>query len=311
MKLERLLVVIDPSQPSHPALERGAWLAQRTQATLHAIAVEYSAALDGGSLENSLQDKARAALLEERARWLDDLLEPVRKAGVAVHSQVLWGKRLHEVALQQVSELRPDLVLKSAAHNNLLRRLLLTDSCWQLMRHCPAPLWLVHHAQWRGHNLCTALDPLHKDDKPAHLDHHLIDTAQSLSAALGLRAHYVHCHAPLPRTLLNNAELLADYQQYSSDEAIKHQQAFDQVVGAHAIDAEATHLLEGAPEHILPRFVRKHEIDLLIMGAIARGRLDTILIGHTAERLLEAVDCDLLVVKLPAEDQPKSSAKEQ
>lgn len=33
------------------------------------------------------------------------------------------------------------------------------------------------------------------------------------------------------------------------------------------------------------------------MGAIARGHLDTALIGHTAERVLEAVDCDLLVIK--------------
>ncbi|KAB0550948.1 universal stress protein UspA [Pseudomonas argentinensis] len=301
MKLDKLLVVIDASQPSHPALERAAWLARRTQAHLHVLLVEYSAALDGSTLENSLQTQAREALLEQRSTWLQELLTPLQSEGLALQLDVRWGKRLHESVLEVADQLQPDLVLKSAAHNNLLRRLLLTDSCWQLMRHCPFPLWLVHHAEWRGGKLCTAVDPLHKDDKPAALDHHLISTSQALSTALGMHADVVHCHAPLPRTLLNNTELLATYQQYLQDDAQQHHQAFDDLVGQHGIAPQSAHLLEGAPENMLPRFVRKQEIDLLVMGAIARGRLDTILIGHTAERLLESVDCDLLVVKLPAE----------
>lgn len=301
MKLEQLLVVIDASQPSHPALERAAWLARGTQARLHVLLVEYSAALDGSLLENSLQNRARDALLEQRGKWLEALLTPLCDEGLSIQQEVRWGKRLHETVLDVAAGLQPDLVLKSAAHNNLLRRLLLTDSCWQLMRHCPFPLWLVHHAEWRGRNLCTAVDPLHKDDKPATLDHHLIDTSQALSSALGLHADVVHCHAPLPRTLLNNAELLATYQQFVADDAQQHSKTFDELIHQHAIAPDSAHLLEGAPENMLPRFVRKHEIDLLVMGAIARGRLDTILIGHTAERLLESVDCDLLVIKLPAE----------
>jgi universal stress protein E len=43
------------------------------------------------------------------------------------------------------------------------------------------------------------------------------------------------------------------------------------------------------------------------MGAIARGHLDTALIGHTAERILENVDCDLLVLK----PEQKGSAEQQ
>jgi universal stress protein E len=299
MKLEQLLAVIDPSQPSHPALERAVWMAQKTRAKLHILAVEYNAALEGSLLENNLQNVARETLLAERARRLGELLPPLRHQGLQVQLQVCWGKRLHETVLEKVAELQPDLVFKSAAHNNLLRRLLLTDSCWQLMRHCPVPLWLVHHAQWRGRNLCTAVDPLHKDDKPAALDHHLLDTAQTLCTALQLSASYVHCHAPLPRTLLNSIELLADYEQYTSQASQRQQQAFAELL--RGVPVDTTYWLEGTPESTLPRFVHKHEIDLLVMGCIARGHLDSVLIGHTAERLLEAVDCDLLVVKLPSE----------
>ncbi|WP_414730889.1 universal stress protein [Vibrio vulnificus] len=34
-----------------------------------------------------------------------------------------------------------------------------------------------------------------------------------------------------------------------------------------------------------------------MMGAVARGHLDNALIGQTAERVLEEVECDLLVLK--------------
>jgi universal stress protein E len=40
-------------------------------------------------------------------------------------------------------------------------------------------------------------------------------------------------------------------------------------------------------------------IDLLIAGGISRGRLEQVFIGGTAERMLDRIRCDLLVVKPP------------
>lgn len=44
-------------------------------------------------------------------------------------------------------------------------------------------------------------------------------------------------------------------------------------------------------------FVEQNNINLLVMGAISRSRLDRALIGHTAERLLDECPCDILVIK--------------
>ena len=71
---------------------------------------------------------------------------------------------------------------------SLLRRLLLTDSCWQLIRHSPVPLWLVHRQEWRGQRLCAAHDPLHESDKPASHDQRLIATATELAGRLQMLA---------------------------------------------------------------------------------------------------------------------------
>jgi universal stress protein E len=41
----------------------------------------------------------------------------------------------------------------------------------------------------------------------------------------------------------------------------------------------------------------KFDADVIVMGAVARNRLKRIFIGATAERTLEHLPCDLLIVK--------------
>nr|WP_298139090.1 universal stress protein [uncultured Pseudomonas sp.] len=308
MKLQTLLVVIDSQQPHQPALERAAWLARRNRARLHLLLIEYHATLDTSPLfDSAVQAKGRAAALEQAGAWLEEYVAPLRAEGLELHLDVRWGKPLHKVVASKVDELQPDLVLKSAARNNLLQRLLLTNSCWQLIRHCPAPLWLVHHGAWQGHRLCAALDPLHSADKPAELDHRLIRAARELSEQFGLQAHYLHTYAPLPRTLVFDAELVGDYENYVERSAKQHRDALEDLIGQYPIARPDTHLIEGFAEEVLPRFVREQNVDLLLMGAVARGQLDTALIGHTAERVLDAVECDLLVLR----PETKGSETEQ
>ena len=308
MHLHQLLVVIEPHQTRQPALERAVLLARKTQAQLYLLLVEYSAALDASHFfDSALQVRARAALLEQRGTWLEELVAPLRAEGLELHLDVRWGKPPHALIEEKIAEMSPDLVLKSMAHEGLLQRLLHSNSCWQLVRHCPVPLWLVQHGEWAGRTLCAALDPLHSADKPAALDHQLIRTAIGLGEQLGLQPHYLHCHAPLPRSLVFDAELVTNYEDYVTRSAAQHREAFEQLLGQYPIALPDTHLLEGFAEDVLPSFVSERQIDLLLMGAIARGHLDSALIGHTAERILESVTCDLLILK----PETPGSAEEQ
>lgn len=299
MQLKQLLVIIDPTQTPQPALARAAWIARHSGAAIELLICEFNSTLDSGLLFDApALDKARASLLGQRKEWLEQLAAPLRQEGLTVASEVRWGKPLHRMIIARCEELSPDLVLKTAHSHGLIRRLLLSNTCWQLIRYCPAPLWLVKpEGEWGGQRLAVALDPTHSADKPASLDHQLITVAQTLGTTLGLEAHYLHSYAPLPRTLVFDAELVADYEYYVERTGERHREAFEQLLASHAIAQPNTHLLQGFAEETLPRFVEEHAVDLLVMGAIARGHLDTALIGHTAERVLEGVDCDLLVLK--------------
>lgn len=297
MKLQRLMVVIDAEHQQQPALQRAVEVARETGAALHLLQVVYHPSLESGLLDSRLLDRARETIVRQSCEALRTSVAHLSAEGLQIEVDVRWGKRRHEEILSRVAVLQPDILFKSTHPSSALRRLLFSDTSWQLIRRCPVPLWLVHDAESSGKRLCAALDPLHSADKPAALDHQLIRTSQVLQAALGLQAEYLHAQAPLPRSLLFDAEVAQEYEDYVTQCSREHREAFDKLIAQHAIDRAQAHLQEGFAEEVIPRFVREHNIGLLVMGAIARGHLDSLLIGHTAERVLERVECDLLVIK--------------
>lgn len=299
MELHQLLVVIDPTtEDSQPSLERAKWVAQRSKSAIELLLCEYNSALDGGYFfDGPAQKKARDSLMENRQKWLNELAQPLRDEGLTVTVEVRWGKPLHTMILQRIDELKPDLVLRNATSHSLLQRLFFNNTSWQLIRQCKAPLWLVRPGAWKGERICAAVDPVHSSDTTAALDHLLVQSTTYLAKTLGLEADYMHSYAPLPRTMVFDSELVAAYDKYVDRSAKNHLDAFEKLMVNYPVEKANRHLLEGFPEESIPAFVKERGIDLLVMGAISRSNLENALIGNTAERVLEAVETDLLVIK--------------
>lgn len=297
MNLKMLLVVIDPARPTQPALQRAAWLARQNGATLELLVCEYHALLEGSSLFSSAaREKARQKLLQERLDWLESLAQPLRDEGLRVQTHARWGRPLQQQVQQRINELQPDCLFMAASDHGPLQQWLLSHSCWEVIRHITIPLWLVHHGDLGSYKrLCTAVDPLHSFDKPAALDHRMLGMASELAQQLGLQAHALHCHTPLPPSMLFDSEVVSHYPQYLKDAAAQHREAFAQLLADYPAIRGNSHLLEGYPEELIAHFVRSEAIDLLLMGAVSRSHLHSALIGNTAERILQQVDCDLLL----------------
>lgn len=297
MQLKKFLVVVDPKRGRQPALKRAAWLAEKASASLELLLVEYDSSFDGFHLFGSGGNKGKDSLLTNKQEWLDVLAKPLRDQGLTVNTTVRWNKLSYKEVLNFANEIKPDIVFKSAYSDNMLKRLFITNSSWQLIRNCTMPLWLVQHGDWEGNKLCSALDPMHMSDKPAHLDNQLIQISKELSKILEMPANYLHSFAAMPRPQLFGGEQSQAYDQYLKNFTKEHTEAFQKLLGHYPeIAQDQQFLIEGFAEEVIPNFVKEHHIGLMIMGAVARGSLDNLLIGHTAERILEAIECDLLVI---------------
>jgi universal stress protein E len=73
--------------------------------------------------------------------------------------------------------------------------------------------------------------------------------------------------------------------------------ALASIAGAHAIDPGRVHLEQGSAVEVLPRVAASLSAALVVMGAVSRSRLQEVVLGSTAERVLDRIGCDVLVVK--------------
>jgi universal stress protein E len=63
------------------------------------------------------------------------------------------------------------------------------------------------------------------------------------------------------------------------------------------VPARRRHLEEGHPALVLPALARRLHADMVVMGAVSRSGWQRLLIGNTAEQIIDDLKCDLLIVK--------------
>jgi universal stress protein E len=151
------------------------------------------------------------------------------------------------------------------------------------------------------HTLLAAVDPLHERDKPASLDHKLLRVAEEFRDAIDGQLKVVHAFDPAPVYAVSTDAMSIPISEPINDvvSALRreHRQALESLTGEHAIAAEDCHLLEGETREVLVGAVDEYGADVVVMGAVSRGTLKRLALGSTAERVLDFVPCDLLIVK--------------
>ena len=76
-----------------------------------------------------------------------------------------------------------------------------------------------------------------------------------------------------------------------------HEKRFIEITEFHKIDADHAHLVAGLAHEELPLIAEKLSADVVMMWAVARNRWKRLFIGATAERTLEDLPCDMLIIK--------------
>ena len=59
------------------------------------------------------------------------------------------------------------------------------------------------------------------------------------------------------------------------------------------------HVVKGPAQYVVPELARELEVDLVVMGTVARTGIDGFFMGNTAESILGELDCSVLTMKPP------------
>ena len=301
--IKRILTVIDPTEETQPALQRAAWLAKSTGAHLEMLICYYNEYLSGERLFDSPSlEKARAEVVDREKSRLDALAKPIIDDGVNVTTVAVWDHPLFEGIVRYAVESNADIVFKDTHHHSAITRAVFSNTDWNLIRTCPLPLWLVKPRDIsEAPDFIAAIDPMNEHDKPAALDDEILLLSKQLAGYVAGEVHAFHSYDPriAVATATANAYIpvslpLDEIEKQMHED---HQKRFEEITSFHEINKDRAHLKSGLTHEELPALAEELNADVVVMGAVARNRWKRLFIGATAERTLEHLPCDLLIVK--------------
>lgn len=242
--------------------------------------------------------------VERRRQQLEVLADRIRAGGVRVRTSVRWDYPTYAGIVRQVLRHKPLLLIAHPTERGRTAGRLLGRTDFRLIETCPCPvLFIKTRSLYTDTVVLAAIDPGHAHDKPAALDAEILRWASSLRDALSARLLIFHAHVPWERAMLAETQLREAPHAIRTGVATTWRDTLEARTRAlaeeYAVPQRRVRFAEGSAPQALAHFAEQVQADIAVMGAASRSRVGRFFMGHTAERVLDALKCDVLVVKSP------------
>lgn len=308
----RILVVLGPGEEEgtpDPALAAGLHLADRTGAALNVIRcvpppkdLQVISRLSGRAPDVLLEDFLHAERERVAARLAqiapDHGLEPV----------VRTGKAFVEIIREGVAA-GVDLVIKTAEPVTPRFQGLLSSTDQHLLRKCPCAVWLqTRQGAVTPRRVIAAVDADESDagepETLRALNRKVIETARGVVGEAGevIAAHAWDAAGEGALWAFGSG---ADARQaadaYVNEVRQTRDAALHAMLAPFRQDAEGAsvtpRLVRGAPQTALASLADSLKADAVVLGTVARTGLGGVIIGNTAENVINTLRCPVIAVK--------------
>jgi universal stress protein E len=308
-----ILAVIDPTAKKQPALERASAFARQLGVGVELFICDYDQNLAAeGLIEAAGISKGRREILNKHLKRLRHMRDRLKAEGIEASVDACWDHPLDQGIIRKVIDTNPVLVVKDTHYHAVLKRTIFSNTDWNLIRACPASLLLVKAREMAAAPIVLAcVDPLHEHDKPAELDHAVMTMAKEVATATHGELHVFHAFDAAV-AIVASADTLATpiavpVRELTARIESEHRTAMRSLLRGYDIAQERIHVYQGPTADLLVRVAEQIDADIVIMGAVSRSGLKRVFIGSTAERALDRLPCDLLIVKTAASTATSSA----
>ena len=301
VKLSKMLVNMTTEEPTDSLLDKAIRLSESANASIELFKCGYQSYPSSMSMISPVVlENLQHQHMRSMEKVLDQIAASYRHTSSQISTDVAWAKDITDGVLTKAQRFQPDILLHEVAeHPHFLHRLLAPQD-WLLLREATTPLLLCKEQPWPEHmRIVAAIDPFHAHDQAAEIDLKILEYAQAIALSLGAELHILHTYASIPQAAIFDDTVIGDFESMHARMKAEHELRLKEVVLSFdtSFDLSLLQVVEGEIDHKLPAFVRKNSIDMVVMGSLARGMLDRLLLGSSVERVLDAVPCDILVLK--------------
>lgn len=299
LDLHRVLVATDFSPHAEIALQQGVWISRNCGAQLsliHVLPDMRKAILSASPAAqqdmiygegNQLQKE----ISEDSLARMQVLIDKYQASDLNVQCDVLLGDP-HVAIIHEVQNGKHDIVLVGTRNLTVWERFIMGSTAKQLIRKCPVPVWSVNAGR-----SCPPKTVMATTD---FSDVSLRGAKLALSIAQQANAEFHLLHVFDDNDMPDGASERITPGHSLRDEinaAAKERMArFLESLGTTTSQVHC-HFSTGLPAQEICRIADHLKIDLLVIGTVGRSGIQGVLLGNTAEKVLEQCDCSVLAVK--------------
>lgn len=240
---------------------------------------------------------------EAKQESLDKALQLAASVDVPANYEAIHGRPIEGIVRELVAH-DYDLLIKAAQPSLGIRRVLLGHQDRQLIRKCPCPVWIEKQSTRTTHDrILAAVDPAPFADD---LEHHQLNVdilkwASYLAEVEDAQLEVVHVWPFHHERRLHGRGGFSDGDvvRIGAEIRRKHKDALDALIDPFRSKIHRIHLLKGDAAEEISRLADQKSFDVVVLGTVCRSGIEGLLIGNTAETVLDQIDCSVVALKPP------------
>lgn len=323
-RFKNILCVIELEENSSFVLEEAIELALKNNAKLTVVNIEPKIKMGIKIFEKILSNKVQEKILHEKEKELSTFVKNF-SSKIDIKTKVLSGTPFLEI-IYEVLRNKHDLVIKAPYDMDWTEHLLGSNDM-HLIRKCPSAVWMIKKQKTKQYSKILAtvdidayaeIEPDLKEEIVLNkeFNNRILQIGASLAISNSAKLNIIHVWDAIAVGLMKNpfANISKnEIDEYVSNVEYMHKKEFNTL-----IDEAKNHegkklfsslrpkkiLVSGVASEKIVDFIKKNDIDLVIMGTVGRTGISGFTIGNTAEDVLSEINCSVVAIKPPGYISP-------
>jgi len=287
---DRILVATDFSPYAAAAMKQGVWLARKTGGQLilaHTIP-DFSMSAYWGPHER----EANQLTLRERSDTaLRHTVVDLNAMDLDVKLVTLEGEPFVEIT-HAAQEEDCSLVLAGTRGHAKWEQFFVGSTAKRLIRKCSSSVWIVKAEHVGPPKVVLAATDFSEVSLKA------VREGLKIAQQAGAEFHLLHIvdSRDVPEDVISRIPTGSSLRQEINEEASRLLEEFQESLAVDRTQIQV-HLSWGTPWQEIGRISRHQAADLIVIGTVGRSGIKGLLMGNTAEKVLDTCDCSILTVK--------------
>ena len=272
--IEKIFVILDPTTMEQPSLLMAESIARRGRAAvLHVYcSIDEKIIRAEAGME---PDQVRTDTQANVSEWIERLVTPTRALGLDVEIEVDISPDWRKATVAAVARQEYMLAIKGMSQQARPKRLFRDSSDWQLLRDLACPVYLVKTSpNRRVSKVLAAIKHRTEEQVYTEANELILQTARGIAAGLDAELHVV--------TAYKNDFHYPDRQKFADRCDLPRNQVRAEMGSARAAITKAA---------------KEIGADLVVIARVGKtgSKHD---VGHTAEKVIDTLDTNLLVLPM-------------